>query len=90
MKEWLAIAGWLVAASALLLFYGQLFYLIRRRNRIAYPYLVLAFVAGLILAAIGKSLPRSGPPFYLVLAIIIAMALGIVLLISGAGRHRAR
>jgi predicted tellurium resistance membrane protein TerC len=90
MKEWLAIAGWLVAASALFLFYGQLFHWVRRRHRVAYPYLVLAFIVGLVLAAYGKATPRAGAPGYLVLAVIVVMAAGIVMLIFGVGRGRAR
>ena len=84
MKEWLAIAGWLIAASALLLFYAQLLHAVRRRNRIAYPYLVLGFIAGIGLAAVGRSAPA-----FLVLALGAAMALGVLLVIFGAGR-RAR
>lgn len=90
MKEWLAIAGWLVVASALLFFWGQLLHLVRRRHRIAYPYLILAFVAGLLVAAYGKGVPREGAPAVLVLAIIGAMALAVVLLIFGVGRSRTR
>jgi predicted tellurium resistance membrane protein TerC len=88
MKGWLAVAGWLVAASALVLFYGQLFHWVRRRHRVAYPYLVLAFVAGLLLAAYGKAVPLDGAPAYLVLAIVAVMAGGVVLLACGVGRRR--
>ena len=90
MKEWLAIAGWLMIASALLLFYAQLFRKVRRRNRIAYPYLIALFIAGLVLAAIGKGVPREGAPALIVLAVILAMALGVALLAFGVGRRRMR